>query len=671
MAHVSPAKRDRDLMSWWKRFQSREKKGEEKKGKDPPTDPDHCESDAAAAAAAVNPRPRLSSLFHEMPSTPSLRSRASDARRSGEVVPGSRRSLIEAVRRSETLPRVGGFWGSGIMRSPSFGADRRHVPSSPRPSTPPGQESPPSLRSRVRAILHLRDFAHPFRRAVEPPTGIFAVPLSESIKYANVAISLTDGDGKSFIYGYVPIVVAKCGVFLKEKATDVEGIFRLSGSAKRIKDLQTLFDSPDRYGKGLDWTGYTVHDAANILRRYLNQLPEPVVPLDFYERFRDPLRNHEMQAVGDLEAQAHDIGGFDEEATIKVYQQMITELPPLSRQLLLYILDLLAVFASKSDLNRMSSTNLAAIFQPGMLSHPSHDMSPGEYRLSQDVLVFLIEKQDHFLIGMRGTAADDETVKEVQSGGTPQATTPTSAWHGRPGHHVGRSSSGASAGADSIRRFGGVRRNMSVSSKQSKHSSTTPSPINPAPVSPGASSVHRSNTVPSKKSPALQSGRLGGKPSEPPTPTSAGLGHRGPSVPSPIAHSFSPGPRSEETAETPGAASAEGGVSATTPADAPPPDVATAEPPPPGTALGEPGPAHDSAMLEAPSPAFRNQSQSNRSSSSLPPAKERGFSTFFSRSPTSDTERKDGKAPNKLKKKRAPGSGNQSAHSSTGSLHEP
>lgn len=46
---------------------------------------------------------------------------------------------------------------------------------------------------------------------------IFGVPLQESIRYANVAISLTDGEGKSFIYGYVPIVVAKCGVFLKEK----------------------------------------------------------------------------------------------------------------------------------------------------------------------------------------------------------------------------------------------------------------------------------------------------------------------------------------------------------------------------------------------------------------------------------------------------------------------
>ena len=43
------------------------------------------------------------------------------------------------------------------------------------------------------------------------------MPLRHSITYANVAISLIDENGESYIYGYVPIVVAKCGVFLKEK----------------------------------------------------------------------------------------------------------------------------------------------------------------------------------------------------------------------------------------------------------------------------------------------------------------------------------------------------------------------------------------------------------------------------------------------------------------------
>ena len=54
------------------------------------------------------------------------------------------------------------------------------------------------------------------------PQGIFGVPLPYSIRYANVAISLINDEGQSYIYGYVPIVVAKCGVFLKEKGESKE-----------------------------------------------------------------------------------------------------------------------------------------------------------------------------------------------------------------------------------------------------------------------------------------------------------------------------------------------------------------------------------------------------------------------------------------------------------------
>ena len=200
-----------------------------------------------------------------------------------------------------------------------------------------------------------------------------------------------------------------------------------------------------------------------------------------------------MQAVGDTEAQADDVGDFDNGAAIKVYQQLITQLPPLNRQLLLYILDLLAVFASKSDLNRMTSANLSAIFQPGLLSHPAHDMSPAEYRLSQDVLIFLIENQDHFLIGMTGTAADDKTKQEVEAG-TPRPTTPTTPLHGRTKSNIVRSSSNGSAAAEDVRKYGGIRRNASVSSKHSRHSNSAPSSAGSPYATPHSASTPTSRT---------------------------------------------------------------------------------------------------------------------------------------------------------------------------------
>lgn len=258
-------------------------------------------------------------------------------------------------------------------------------------------------------------------------------------------------------------------------ATNIEGIFRLSGSAKRIKDLQTIFNSPDKYGKGLDWTGYTVHDAANIFRRYLNQLPEPIIPLDFYARFREPL-----QCAPE---------SFDPHAAIHSYQVLIGKLPALNRQLLLYILDLLAVFASKSEQNLMNASNLAAIFQPGLINHPEHDMSPGDYKLSQDVLVFLITNQDHFLLGMRGTIEGEGVENLIVPEVSPTPTSPR-----RSKTMISRSPSASSAGADDVRKYGNLRRNVSVTSRRSNAGGT---------VIASSGGLGRSNTLPSKRSPAV------------------------------------------------------------------------------------------------------------------------------------------------------------------------
>ncbi|KAK5722215.1 GTPase activating protein (GAP) for Rho1p [Elasticomyces elasticus] len=230
---------------------------------------------------------------------------------------------------------------------------------------------------------------------------IFGVALETSIRYANVAISLCDDQGQQYIYGYVPIVLARCTVFLKEHAADVnDGIFAVASSPKRIKDLTEIFDTPPRYGKGFNWTGYTVHDAAQTILRYLLQLPEPIIPLSFYERFRNPLRTLHVAADGPGQANFLLLPAHSElEAVVKDWQGCIAELAPLRRQALLYLLDMLAVFAFRADTNAMTTQRLAALFQPGILAHPQHTLSRVEVKLSQAVLTQLIENQDSFLIG--------------------------------------------------------------------------------------------------------------------------------------------------------------------------------------------------------------------------------------------------------------------------------
>lgn len=422
------------------------------------------------------------------------------------------------------------------------------------------------------------------------------------------------------------------------------------------------FDSPDKYGKGLDWTGYTVHDAANILRRYFNQLPEPIIPLGFYERFRVPLRNHQEQAVHNLDSNAPESGGFDADMAIRAYQGLITELPPLNRQLLLYILDLLAVFASKSDLNKMNTSNLAAIFQPGILSHPQHDLAPQEYRLSQDVLIFLIENQDHFLIGMHGTAADEKTVQEVQSGYQRPEGSPTGA-PSRSRTVIGRSSSNASGGSQGTRVFSGIRRNVSTSSRNSRQSSGQPG--SPALGSPSlAGGVHRSNTVPSQRT-ATSPRFPVDKSSDPPTPTSK--------LPTPLESDVITEDAPQDVSEVPvhTAANVIPSAASAAPAGL---EITSASSSEATTPLG--GPAAASSEVLAPNEATGRTSPSPLLSAA--PAKrdasnERsGSRTFLDRlrppSGGEAAEKKEQRQTRKLQKKRVPSSNISSAHSSTNDL---
>ncbi|KJA26415.1 hypothetical protein HYPSUDRAFT_133288, partial [Hypholoma sublateritium FD-334 SS-4] len=223
-------------------------------------------------------------------------------------------------------------------------------------------------------------FEGPYRAHDTAEHPVFGKPLKESLRYASVQISTADANGELYVWGFIPVVVAKCGLYLKETATEVQGTFRVNGSNKRMRDLQAAFETPPRYGKSLDWKNesYTTHDVASVFRRYLTQMPEPVIPYDMYH----PVTKQP----------------YNQEEVITTYKALIRRMPRANQYLLLYVLDLLSVFARKSDKNLMTATNLAVIFRPGIIAHPEHEMSPHAHALSQKVLEFLIAHQDWFML---------------------------------------------------------------------------------------------------------------------------------------------------------------------------------------------------------------------------------------------------------------------------------
>lgn len=66
----------------------------------------------------------------------------------------------------------------------------------------------------------------------------------------------------------------------------------------------------------------------------------------------------------------------------------------------------------------MDSVALASVFTPGILLNPDHAMDPSQYKLSQQVLLFLIDNQEAFQIPVSLT-----TVKASSSSQPPKKTT--------------------------------------------------------------------------------------------------------------------------------------------------------------------------------------------------------------------------------------------------------
>ncbi|EPE10826.1 rho gtpase activator [Ophiostoma piceae UAMH 11346] len=293
--------------------------------------------------------------------------------------------------------------------------------------------------------------------AKKPPALVFSIPLANSLDYAGShaclttdfalnqtptptepsgatlgapAVANSPGASNDII---VPVVVNKCASRLRDVGLDSEGIFRKPGAARRIAELQEVFDDPGReYGAGFsgsDWEPYTTEDVADLLRRYLTRLPEPVIPPSFYKKFvqvvpdEGPADKGSIVANASTPTQPSQASGAAEPRTpasptsptspptpktpttptaptaiavtpeqAEAYAALIRSLPTANRHLLLYLLDLLAAFAAHAESTRMPASSLAAVFHPSVLALPDdgEGLDALKHKQGQDVLERMI-----------------------------------------------------------------------------------------------------------------------------------------------------------------------------------------------------------------------------------------------------------------------------------------
>ncbi|XP_070700378.1 rho GTPase-activating protein 24-like [Pempheris klunzingeri] len=176
-----------------------------------------------------------------------------------------------------------------------------------------------------------------------PFTGVFGQRLEETVLYE-----------RRYGVRLVPLVVEQCVTFIRERGLQEVGLFRQPGRASLVKELQEAFDSGERpsFDSSTD-----VHTVASLLKLYLRQLPEPLVP---YRRYQDFL------LCGQRLSRDRTLG-------LGELRNLLHELPVSNFNLLNFICQFLNEVQSYSSSNKMSGKNLATVFGPNILRAKAED----------------------------------------------------------------------------------------------------------------------------------------------------------------------------------------------------------------------------------------------------------------------------------------------------------
>ncbi|CAL9682115.1 unnamed protein product [Knipowitschia caucasica] len=183
----------------------------------------------------------------------------------------------------------------------------------------------------------MEDWVKTIRRVIWAPFGggIFGQRLEETVRYE-----------RRFGNKLAPMLVEQCVAFIRQRGLQEEGLFRLPGQANLVKELQEAFDC----GEKPSFDGNTdVHTVASLLKLYLRELPEPVIPFHNYNDF-----------LSCAKVLSRDEG-------MKELKKLVDSLPPVNYNLLKYICRFLDEVQSYSGVNKMSVQNLATVFGPNIL----------------------------------------------------------------------------------------------------------------------------------------------------------------------------------------------------------------------------------------------------------------------------------------------------------------
>jgi len=181
--------------------------------------------------------------------------------------------------------------------------------------------------------------------------GLLIAPFKQAI-FGSTLIEVMEIQKEFAPEEEMPLVLTRlCKKVLELNGHKTEGIFRVPGDTEQVAALRIRIENGQ-----YDWDDIIdPHVPASLLKFWMRELEEPIIPGNLYDEAIDSARNDEEEKSRDL----------------------IKQLPDINKTVVEYVIQYLKAMADPDfvPITKMSVTNLSMVFAPNFLRCPSADPS--------------------------------------------------------------------------------------------------------------------------------------------------------------------------------------------------------------------------------------------------------------------------------------------------------
>jgi hypothetical protein len=244
------------------------------------------------------------------------------------------------------------------------------------------QRTSRSDRKSKRKSLQNRDSLRKRMQTDEPPIGVDP----DHILFGHDLSKTMERDHET---NEVPLFIHY--IFQRlHKFSHTEGLFRIPGNSKDMERL--IYDMHERKFKSDDLCTVSIHTVASLLKRYLRELPEPLIPKTEYY---DWISLTQIKTSTDEEMREKQ----------RALVQLFNRLPLYHRLLLMRLLELLHEISCTPhvDTSKMNISNLAFVFGQNIMRSPGEDCHPSNATVNTEftrmnAVMFLLLKEYDYLV---------------------------------------------------------------------------------------------------------------------------------------------------------------------------------------------------------------------------------------------------------------------------------